>query len=58
LTTTLHHAKDWGAFLFQCAPTRFAFETTATSFPALLLHHLRLAFMPRNHIGFIALDLV
>ena len=35
-----------------------AFESAAASLSALVLHHLRLAFMAGNHIGFIALHLV
>src|SRR5262249_22884820 len=58
LTTTLHHAKDGRSFLLQCTPTRFAFEATSTAFSAFLLHHLRLTFMTRNHIGFVALHFV
>jgi hypothetical protein len=58
LTTALHHPKDRWLFLLSCAPTRFAFASTATAFSPLVLHHLRMAFMAGNHIRFITLDLV
>src|SRR5215471_13918960 len=58
LTTPLHHPKDWGSVLRQCAPTRFAFEATSTPLSALLLHHFRLTLVAGNHIGFIAFNFV
>ena len=58
LTATLHHPKDWGSFLRQCAPTRFAFEATSTPLSALLLHHFRLTLVAGNHIGFVAFNFV
>src|SRR4029453_16860765 len=58
LTATLQHPKDGRSFLLQGATTRFAFEPTSTSLSALALYHLRLSFMTRNHIGFVALHFV
>src|SRR4030095_3752264 len=58
LTTALHHPKDGRPFLLQGPSASFAFEPTSTSLSALALHHLRLAFMTRNHIGFVALHFV
>src|SRR6266581_9640231 len=50
LTATLHHAKDGRPLFVQCAAATFTFESVATSFAPLVLHHLRLAFMAGNHI--------
>ena len=58
LTTALHHPKDGWPFLLQGPSASFALEPTSTSLSALALHHLRLAFMTRNHIGFVALHFV
>ena len=58
LTTTLHHLKDGWSFLLSSAPTTGTFESASTALSALALHHLRLAFMTRNHIGFVALHFV
>src|SRR5712691_11262778 len=58
LTAALHHSKDGWSFLLQCPTTRFSFESASTSFSPLVLHHLRLAFMAGDHIGFVALHLV
>jgi hypothetical protein len=58
LTTALHHPKDGRPFLRQGASASVAFEPTSSSLSALALHHLRLAFMPRNHLGFVALHFV
>src|SRR5712692_6510409 len=58
LTTALNRPKDGWSFLLQCATTRFSFQSASTSFSPLVLHHLRLAFMAGNHIGFVALDFV
>jgi hypothetical protein len=52
LPTALHHPKDGWPFLLQGPSASFALEPTSTSLSALALHHLRLAFMTRNHIGF------
>src|SRR5215510_14252236 len=56
LTTALHHAKDGWPFLLCCATASFAFDSASPSLSLFALHHLWLAFMARNHIGFIALD--
>src|SRR5215813_8055781 len=58
LTATLHHPKDGRSLFLPCAPATFAFESAAASFTALFHHHLRLAFLAGNHIGFVALYLV
>jgi hypothetical protein len=42
----------------ECATPTLSFESASTSFSALVLHHLRLAFMARNHLGFVTLHLV
>src|SRR5215471_6391218 len=51
LTTALHHLKNGWPLFLQGPSASFAFEPTSTSLSALALHHLRLAFMPRNHRG-------
>jgi hypothetical protein len=58
LTTTLNHAKDGCPLFLQGASARFSFESASTTFASLLLHGLRIAFMPGHHIGFVALHLV
>jgi len=58
LTATLHHPKDGWSFLLQGPASTFALEPAAASFAALVLHHLRLAFLAGNHIRFSALDFV
>src|SRR5262249_35774605 len=58
LTTALHHPKDGRPFLRQGPSARFALEPTSTSLSVLALHHLRLAFMTRNHLGCVALHFV
>src|SRR5499427_10266375 len=58
LTATLQHPKDGRPFLLQGPSASFAFEPTSTSWSALALHHLWLAFMTRNHLGFVALHFV
>ena len=58
LPAPLDHAKDGGSFFLQGAPATFAFESAAPAFAALLLHHLWLAFLASDHIGFVALYLV
>src|SRR6266699_5625422 len=52
LTATLDHPKDGWSFFLQGTASTFAFEPAATSLSALVLHHLRLAFMAGNHIRF------
>src|SRR5262245_7821487 len=58
LTTALYHPKNGWPLFLQGPSARFAFEPPSTSLSALALHHLRLAFMTRNHIGFVALHFV
>ena len=58
LTTALYHPKNGRPLFLQGPSASFAFEPTSTSLSALALHHLRLAFMTRNHIGFVALHFV
>src|SRR5262249_10765612 len=58
LTTALQHPKDGRPCLLHGPSASFALEPTSTSWSALALHHLRLAFMPRHHIGFVALHFV
>jgi hypothetical protein len=58
LATPLKHAKDRCALFCQGAAATVAFESASTSFAALVLHHLRLAFVARYHLGFVALHLV
>jgi len=58
LTTALYHPKNWRPLFLQGPSPSFAFEPTSASLSALALHHLRLAFMTRNHIGFVALHFV
>jgi hypothetical protein len=58
LTTPLHHAKDGWPLFLQCTTAPFAFESASATFSSLGLHHLRLAFMASNHIGFVALYFV
>src|SRR5919205_1546865 len=58
LTATFNHPKDGRSFLLQGASPSFAFPSAATTVSALALDHLWLAFMARNHLGFVALDLV
>ena len=58
LTATLQHAKYGWPLFVQCAAPTFTFESVATSFAPLVLHHLRLTFMVGNHIGFVALYLI
>jgi hypothetical protein len=58
LPTALHHPKDGRPFLLQGASTRFAFPSASTTWSALALDHLWLAFMAGNHIRFVALHLI
>src|SRR5215468_8605926 len=55
LPTALHHPKNGWPLFLQGPTATVALEPTATSLSALAPHHLRLAFMTRNHIGFVAL---
>src|SRR5882762_6191335 len=52
LPASLDHPKDGRSLFLQCAPATFAFESASPSFAALFHHHLRLAFLAGNHIGF------
>src|SRR5262245_16951215 len=56
LPPALQHPKDRWSFLLQGPTPRFALQSTATSRAALVLHHIRMAFMAGNHLRFIALD--
>src|SRR5713101_957508 len=58
LTTALHHPKNWRSLFLQGPSSSFAFEPASTSLSTLALHHLRLSFMTRNHLGFVALHFV
>src|SRR5262245_51213854 len=58
LATPLNHTKDRRPLFVQGATATLSFESTSTSLAALVFHHCRLAFMPRNHISFVALHLI
>ena len=58
LTTPLHHAKHGWPLFLRCTTAPFAFEAASATFASLGLHHLRVAFMASNHIGFVALYFV
>jgi hypothetical protein len=49
-------AADRGPLLRQCASATCALKLALTPFSALIPHHLWLAFMTGNHIGFVTLD--
>ena len=51
LTTTLNHPKDGWSFLRSRTTATLTFASASTSFPALFLHHLRLACRAGNPIG-------
>jgi hypothetical protein len=57
LTATLQPAKDGWPLVVQCAAPTLTFESVATSWAPLVLHHLRLPFRAGNHRGFVALSL-
>src|SRR6266478_9355133 len=58
LTTALHQPRIWRSLFLQGTSASFALEPASTSSSVLALQHLRLSFMTRNHIGFVALHFV
>jgi hypothetical protein len=58
LTAALQPPKDRRSCLLHGASTRFALPAASPTWATLALAHRWWAFMPSNHIGGVALDLV